>query len=440
MPSRLILITSLLTATVLFLFEPFPIVTALPVWFGFYFFAGFQGSSQIDRCPLRWRSVAIWVGVILFAHAWWIVFFRLILTMPHLPIGWERAAAAFGGIVAGLLFSLRRGYQQCSCSLATHSILTRAASEQRHGFPGQPLITRHPELAGIVARSFGWKPVTLHLDGGWHVEALCTGRKLISMPHFSYGTVWSDHPEARLHDLDQALRSLHFDKGFSGVEVRVPLPGTATMHHKTASWLPLAPAVDEQRRRYTSNLRRKISKAARSGYTVKRGGEELLPAFYKVYVRHMQSLGSAALPMRFLGQLLQKYQPAGVAEVFLVQRDGQVVGGAVNLAWQTFYENCWFATLHPVQPHYVSYLLHDTMIARAIELRCTTYSFGRSTTGGGVHRFKQQWGTTDVPLLWIQWPRQTVNIRKLNFLSHIWKHIPPPLNHWIGSYIAKWVH
>lgn len=430
----------LLTATALLLFEPFPMVAALPVWFGAYFLAAWQLSSRLDRCPLRWRSVAIWVGVILFAHAWWVVFFRLILTMPHLAIGWERAAAALAGITAGLIFSLRRGYRQCSWSLAALGKMTGGAVAGRHGLPAMPIITQHPDLAGIIARSFGWKPVTLHLEGGWHVEALCTGRKLISMPHFSYSAVWSDQPGARLHDLDLALRSLHFDKGFSGVEVRVPLPDVASLQHKTASWLPLAPSVDEQRGRYTSNLRRKINKAHRSGYTIQQGGEELLPAFYKVYVRHMQALGSAALPVRFLRNLLHHYQPAGVAEVFLVQHDGQVVGGALNLAWQGFYENCWFATLHEVQPRYVSYLLHDAMIARAIQLRCTTYSFGRSTTGGGVHRFKQQWGTTDVPLLWIQWPRQTVNIRKLNFLSHIWKHIPPPFNHWIGSYIAKWVH
>jgi hypothetical protein len=80
------------------------------------------------------------------------------------------------------------------------------------------------------------------------------------------------------------------------------------------------------------------------------------------------------------------------------------------------------------------------MIAHAISQQCHTYSFGRSTTGSGVHRFKHQWGATDVPLLWAHYPVQKLSLRKQRWLHNLWKILPWLLRQHIGSYLAKWVY
>ena len=47
----------------------------------------------------------------------------------------------------------------------------------------------------------------------------------------------------------------------------------------------------------------------------------------------------------------------------------------------------------------------EQMIAHGVRV----FDFGRRCTpGSGNHRFKQQWGGTDVPLPWLQWSPRNV--------------------------------
>jgi hypothetical protein len=76
------------------------------------------------------------------------------------------------------------------------------------------------------------------------------------------------------------------------------------------------------------------------------------------------------------------------------------------------------------------------MIQYAIERKGTTFSFGRSSPGSGVHKYKQQWGGTDIPLVWNYSHRQSRNIRSFEFLPKLWKLMPFPLAKLLGPLIA----
>jgi hypothetical protein len=89
---------------------------------------------------------------------------------------------------------------------------------------------------------------------------------------------------------------------------------------------------------------------------------------------------------------------------------------------------------------YASYVLHHAMIGDGINKKCHTYSFGRSTRRSGVHRFKQQWGAKDVPLMWAQYPAQKLNLRKQGWLGIVWKLLPWPVRQYGGRYLAKWIY
>jgi hypothetical protein len=301
-------------------------------------------------------------------------------------------------------------------------------------------IADHPGLNGIIAKNMGWKPFQLNPAPGLTIEMVCTGKSLVSLPHFSYGSI-NNTTEKMLTSVEwqDLLTGYALPRNIAQIEIRMPATVKGDEYEKTSSWLQLWQNMELQMRSFSPNLRRKINKGKRNGFIVEYGGAELLNDFWNVYARHMDKLGSVALPKSYYASLMNAYTQ-GTTTIFLIRYHGKIVGSAFNMAYKGFYENDCFATLHKVQNRYASYALHYAMINHAISINCHTYSFGRSTTNGGVHQFKQQWGAYDVPLLWIQYPKQNISLRKQQWLQVLWKFLPWLIRKHLGNYLAKWIY
>lgn len=234
-------------------------------------------------------------------------------------------------------------------------------------------------LADVLETKAGTLP-------GTTIPAVWMNNQWVSLPHLSYAQ-WPPH-QAECKTKPEVKRPFSWQWRGIGNETK--------LSYKTASWLHISEGFQP-----VAALRKKIEKAARHDFVVSRGGIELLPLVWRVYARHLHQLGSLPLPQRFFENLLKGFED-GFAEVFLLEHQGKPVGSAINLVVNGFYENAWFATTPRAQKNYASYWLHYQMIQRAINLKADIYSFGRSTTGSGVHQFKRQWKAKDVPLLWLQ--------------------------------------
>ncbi len=420
-----------------------PQFIALFLSFSGYLLMAYLLLAALGSCPLRWRKISPWVFVICLAHTYWIEFIQGIWPGTGNSSYYQMAAAAVGAL-AGIRLRISYAYKRCNCSLSV--ALQEDLVETNHppisGHAGvESLITHHPLLPQIIARSFGWKPMTVNSPEGWSLKLVCTGKSLVSLPHFSYGALFGKDETTADLQLTTWLEKLHFNRGFDGLEYRRLARLEEKNAYKVASWLRLKPDVDAQMKGFTSNLRRKISKGHRNGIEVVSGKEELLDAFYRLYVQHMLYLGSGALTKRFFRNLLHEYNTqGGTAEIFLAYQHKKVIGAAFNLSYQGFCENGWFATKKDSQKQYSSYVMHHAMISQAIETGIHTYSFGRSTINSGVHNFKKQWGTEDIPLTWVQYPQHKVKLRQQTWLLHVWKNIPVPIRKQVGKYLAKWIY
>ena len=262
------------------------------------------------------------------------------------------------------------------------------------------------------------------MDDDLNIFAVTFQNKQVATPHFSYG-VW---PPIRLSVKNLDVRFLS-----PKLEVRLPSSGNE-LTYKTASWIYLDNGYLPK-----GALKRKISRSTKWGFSVERGGIELLEEFWYCYARHLHRLGSLPLPKRFFSGLLSGFED-GFAEIFILRQNKKVVGAACNLYFGGFYENVWFATLHASQLQGSSYFLHDQMIKRAIELHADVYSFGRSTSGSGVHRFKRQWNTVDVPLVWLKGGVPYSGKYSLNFISIIIKYLPFKLVQIIGDKLSRYIY
>jgi hypothetical protein len=208
---------------------------------------------------------------------------------------------------------------------------------------------------------------------------------------------------------------------------------------KVLSLLSLKQSMDEQMTELSSNLRRKIRKAKTNGISVTKGGIELLPAFYKIYRKEIHRHGSFGVPIAFFRNLIDDYS-FGKVSVFLANHNGKIVGSSIMMTYLGYSENPAFATEPESNRMYSSYSLHNAMIQAAIEEGCHTYSFGHSTNGSSVHKYKQQWNTFDKPIfLNSTYPIKSLVV-KYQFLLPIIKLIPLRLISLFDSYISKKIY
>lgn len=306
------------------------------------------------------------------------------------------------------------------------------------------LITDHPALPQIIADSFQWRIAKSPL--GDSVSWVDTTREIVSLPHFSYGfqsTYQEDsYHKNNIEEVHQKLVNLHHHTGRK-FQLRLAISPDPGDTFKVSSWLKLNKPWYNDHLSWPGNLGRKIRKAHQEGLLVRRGGKEFLDLFYKVYEQRLHEIGSAALPLIFFKNLLERYpDPVLMADarIYVVFLNAEAVGGAFCLRYDNFMENTWFATLGRFQKSYVSYLLHAVMIEDAAKNGCMVYSFGRSTRGSGVHKFKKQWGAEDVALYWLRVPETNLSLKNFPGLMKWWRWVPLQIARPFNNLLSKWLY
>ena len=289
----------------------------------------------------------------------------------------------------------------------------------------------------MIARLFGWKvyqPPTDHIST---FRWLDTGREIFSLPHFNHAA----GPLVNYDDVAEELAGLQLLVK-KPLGIRLPALAEEAGVVKMVSVLPLAPGALPVQLVH-GDLARKIRLSYKRGLVVVRHGVEAAGLFHSIYCRRLHQLGSAPLPLRFFEALGRNYPDKSLdAEVLvhLAFHQGRVVGGAFSLRFGQWFENGWFATDVSNPSLYVAYALHQSMITDAVSSGAMLYSFGRSTPGGGVHRFKKQWGTIDIPIHLIHYPPKNFDARNHRCLSVIWKRTPAFITNRINPYLAKWLY
>ena len=304
----------------------------------------------------------------------------------------------------------------------------------------------NPCMASILTRTFGWEGGTFIIrHNGKEVGVLSCmliNGTLVSMPHFSFGGILTAVTERKaMYSGVIPLVHHHFtggEKGETSFLIRDRERITDYVNDtKVISWLDLSIGCLEKI--IPANQMSKAKNALVSGLNVVSGGKELFPDFYKVYSRNMLRLGSPVLPKKLFLNILDGYTD-GDARIFCVYRDKTAVGAAFLMSFLGFFENTWFSTLQQYNKMFPAQLLHVEMIRFALELGGHTYSFGRSTSGSGVHEFKRRWKTEETIFYWNYDKPLKLDLRKAEFLARIWRLFPLPLANCLGPVIGKGIY
>ncbi len=346
----------------------------------------------------------------------------------------------------------------------------------------------NPALPEVLKTAFGWDLLRLEVFVEQQTMAQFSALKVrgtwVSLPHFDHGGLWVDGEAIRLLNLplpgneeeaaaflhrqlmrcivhfldrtalaagqdhhlrlelspDELLQAGPWPADSTRLQYRSPFRESETaIGGKVMSFLPLPRKETLTPAFFRQEIARKIRRAMRHGLKTETGGMELLDDFYSVYRQNIRELGSFGLPKKFFNNLVNGYTE-GDCLMVLVRHEGKPVGAGVLLTWGGAAENAWFATLGRYNRMYVSYLLHYTLMREAARRGCHTYSMGRSTTGSGVHRYKQQWGTTDQPLFMNATFNQKNPAGLYPRLKNLVKLIPLPLAKMMDDYLVDRIY
>jgi FemAB-related protein (PEP-CTERM system-associated) len=190
-------------------------------------------------------------------------------------------------------------------------------------------------------------------------------------------------------------------------------------------------------------VRNQIRKAEKSGLVERRGGAELLDAFYNVFARNMRDLGTPVYPRAFFERILNTF--ADSSSIFVVEDPhGAPVAAAIALVHQQSLAIPWASSLREFRPLCANTLLYWRMIEHAIAAGLTTFDFGRSTPGEGTHQFKEQWGARPTPLHWeyvleagAHLPNLTTKNPHFQAAIAAWKRLPVPVTRWLGPLVVR---
>jgi len=316
----------------------------------------------------------------------------------------------------------------------------------------------NPSLFKFYQIHFNWKPYYIMV---FRNNRLCgvlplinTTKAWVSIPHFSYGGFLSDGT----YDLDYKTLC---EGAISGLDTKEPgfyryddgnpvfqnnekifirslsNKGGVLKSEKETSFIYLPENLGEFNLMLNSNLRRKINKAENSGIVIKYGGYDLLPDFYNVYASNISTLGSLNYGFSYFEDLITAWE-MGICNVFVVYDNNIPVGSAILMGHKGFYENTYFATLKGERKKYISDFLHWKMIEFVYSQerisKDVIYSFGRSTSGSGVYKYKNHWPVENHDLyLYTNYP----DIRSKGWLYNIWGILPKFITKPLGASLIR---
>ncbi len=324
----------------------------------------------------------------------------------------------------------------------------------------------YPNLSPFYSQYYHWKTYNFLVpDKQGKTFAFITlvnaKKAWVSLPHFTYGgfAFAEDKsvalPEVKViisniifHKLKPGTYNLKPGKLKSGIKpdfsfyirsVYKPDENYLTSDKLTFT-INLHAGLSSFRLNLSSNLKRKIKKAKKTGLVTHHDGVKLLNDFYRVYTQSIRRLKSIPYPKSFFYELIHKTQPDSV-KLFVVYKENSPIGSSVLLSNNGFHENAFFAINHNYKKCYVSDFLHWSMIEYIYQSNRNAkdhiYSFGRSTAKSGAHKYKIHWPVKTLPIY------EYSNIQRLSSNKQVRKALgllPSTVKMSIGKLLIKHIY
>lgn len=312
-----------------------------------------------------------------------------------------------------------------------HRVEWQALIQKSFGHKGFYFLARRPngEIAGIL-------PLI-------RLKSRLFGDFLVSMPYFNYGGAIAD--EGLIEDmLMQAANEHAATLGLSHIEYRddIPRKGLPVRSNKVNMILPLPRDEESLWAGFSSKLRSQIRRPQREPLETLYGSEEHLDDFYTVFSRNMRDLGTPVYAKAFFSNILHCFPRE--SRILVVRMKNRPVAAGFLIGHRDRLEIPWASSAREVNPLGVNMFLYWKVLQYAIDKHYRYFDFGRSSTGSGTYRFKEQWGAQPKQLYWHYHLNEDRELPSLNpsnpkylLAINIWKRLPLILTNRLGPLIVR---
>jgi serine/alanine adding enzyme len=288
---------------------------------------------------------------------------------------------------------------------------------------------------------------------------LVAGRNLglrrigVSLPFINYMDLCAASDEALQAAADSLKRLREQDK-LAYVELRLKddrLPdasGWKSHLHNHTFVLPLYEDEEQVLALSTGSNRNHVRKTYKNGWFTSSFDPGHLPEFYKVYVRRMKQLGSPAPKLSFFERFFELLPDNAFLLTIHDPSAGQVVGGMLLITSPgnaTLYYP-YGANLVEYNNKYLNNYMYWEAVRFGIRSGLKSLDLGRSQTGSGTYKYKEQWGAKPEQLTYLIYDGAGSSSlsgppdkESLRFFIELWKKAPSFITDSAGNYLIKYL-
>lgn len=272
----------------------------------------------------------------------------------------------------------------------------------------------------------------------------------VSLPFVNYADICADSEEALRFAMD-SMAKLKDKLGLNYLELRLKEQsmsgsGWREQLQNHTFVLPLSDDEEKVLALSTANNRNHVRKVYKNNWFHVSFDPGRLDAFYKVYVKRMKELGSPAPGIGFFKRFFD-YLPDNTFLLTVLDRQTEnVVGGMLLLISpgnQTVYYP-YGANLVEYNSKYLNNFMYWEAVRFGIRHNMKYLDLGRSQTGSGTFKYKQQWGAKAEQLRYLVYNEgregsSPPDRKNLSIFVELWKVAPRLVTDTIGQHLIKYL-
>lgn len=279
------------------------------------------------------------------------------------------------------------------------------------------------------------------------VDSWLTGRRGVSLPFTDACAPLCRDPQALQLVMDAATQHGR-ERKWNRLEVRGHPADTAGQSLLSATYvghqLPLVEDLAILWAGLDPATRRAVRRARELGVEVTMSTAMAdLAAFYGLLGVTRRRHGLPPQPWQFFERVHEHLIATGRGHVWLARHNGLPVAGAVFLTFGDHAIYKWGASLDSHQQLRANNFVMWEAIAWHAQHGYATFDFGRtSLMNDGLRRFKRGWGATEYPVTYWQVDLRTglrgvPRDRAAGWHTALFRHAPPALARWVGSFLYR---
>ena len=305
----------------------------------------------------------------------------------------------------------------------------------------------------VLERAYGLRPhyLVVHTGDTWlavlplAVMPRLPGRpvRAVSLPYCNYGGLLAA-PGLDPAPLKTAALAHLAGLGIGRVEFRECAPGLTDSPEVT-----MLLALPETEELLWANIgakaRNQVRKAQQAGLTVQWGRDQG-DILHEIYACNMGRLGTPVHSPRFIREILVQLGEA--ADVLTIRLKDCPIGAMLLVRQDTTWADPIASCLTEFNALSPNMLLYWEVLRRAAATGAKTFDFGRSRRDSGTHRFKKQWGATEVALNYHSYqdgelvPAASTHFYRgqpASALAQVWSRLPGFFQRGAGPVIRRWM-